>query len=235
WYLHSYLEAAAAAGWDAWAVNLRGHWGSRPVPDLGRVSVPDHVKDVRDCLDVLGPAVVLGHSMGGLVAQKIAEEGAARAAIFLTSAAPRGLLVLSGPVRRRVGGQVGGGLANRPFPPSPETAAALIANRLSPEIAQRLYPRLVPESGRAARELAFGAIAVDPKLVRCPTLVVGARDDVITPAALQRKIARKYGATYLEAIGHAHMLMLEDGWQRPLDAIPGWVDRTAPRRGAGSA
>ncbi len=229
WYLHSYLEAAAAAGWDAWAVNLRGHWGSRPVPDLGRVSVLDYVKDVRDCLDVLGPAVVLGHSMGGLVAQKIAEEGAARAAIFLTSAAPRGLLVLSWPVLRRMWRHVGVVLANRPFTPSPETAAALIANRLSPEIAQRLYPRLVPESGRAARELAFGAIAVDPKLVRCPTLVVGARDDVITPAALQRKIARKYGATYLEASGHAHMLMLEEGWQRPFDAILAWMDRTVPR------
>lgn len=25
WYLRNYLYAAAAAGWDAWAVNLRGH------------------------------------------------------------------------------------------------------------------------------------------------------------------------------------------------------------------
>jgi pimeloyl-ACP methyl ester carboxylesterase len=228
WYLRSYLEAAAAAGWNTWAVNLRGHWGSRPVPDLGRVSVLDYVQDVRDCLATLGPAVVLGHSMGGLVAQKVAEAGGVSAAVFLTSAPPRGIMVLSWPVLRRAWRHAGVVLGNRPFKPSPEDAAALIANRLPRETAERLYPQLVPESGRAARELAFGAIAVDPRLVRCPTLVVGAEHDVITPARVQRKIAAKYGATYLEAIGHAHMLMLEDGWQRPLDAILGWIDRTAP-------
>ena len=94
WYLENYLKAAAAEGWDAWAVNLRGHWGSRPVLDLGRVSVLDYVEDVRDCLRALGPSAVLGHSMGGLIAQKIAEEGAVTAAVFLTSAPPRGIVVL---------------------------------------------------------------------------------------------------------------------------------------------
>lgn len=229
WYLHSYLEAAAAAGWNAWAVNLRGHWGSRPVRDLGRVSVLDYVQDVRDCLTALGAAVVLGHSMGGLVAQKVAEEGGVRAAVFLTSAAPRGIIILSWPVLRRVWRHAGVVLGHGTFLPTPEDAAALIANRLPREMAERLYPQLVPESGRAARELALGRIAVDARLVRCPTLVVGAEDDVITPARVQRRIAAKYGATYFEAKGHAHMLMLEDGWQRPLDAILGWLDRAAPR------
>ncbi len=50
WYLRSWLYAAAQAGWDAWALNLRGHHGSRPVRDLGRVSLLDYVEDVHDCL-----------------------------------------------------------------------------------------------------------------------------------------------------------------------------------------
>jgi pimeloyl-ACP methyl ester carboxylesterase len=229
WYLRSYLEAAAAAGWDTWAVNLRGHWGSRPVPDLGRISVLDYVQDVRDCLAALGPAVVLGHSMGGLVTQKIAEEGRARAAVLVTSAPPRGIVVLRWAVLSRMWRHAGVIFRSRPFLPSPEDAAALIANRLPREIAERLYPQLVPESGRAARELALGQIGVDANRVRCPVLVVGAEHDVITPASVQRKIATKYAATYLEAAGHAHMLMLEDGWERPLDAILAWADRAVPR------
>ncbi|HKZ04967.1 MAG TPA: alpha/beta hydrolase [Methylomirabilota bacterium] len=229
WYLRSYLEAAAAAGWDAWAVNLRGHWGSRPVADLGRVSVLDYVQDVRDCLAVLGPSVVIGHSMGGLVAQKIAEEGLARAAVFVTSAAPRGIVILSWPVVRRMWRHAGMLFRNRPFTPTPEDAEALIANALPRERARQLYPKLVPESGRAARELAFGAIAVDARRVRCSTLVVGAERDVITPASVQRRIAAKYAATYIEAAGHAHMLMLEDGWERPFDAILTWLERAVGR------
>lgn len=89
WYWVNYMMAAAQAGWDAWAINLRGHHGSRPVPDLGRVSVLDYVQDVRDCLRGLGEVILVGHSMGGLIAQKVAESGGVRAAVALTSAAPR--------------------------------------------------------------------------------------------------------------------------------------------------
>jgi len=118
-------------------------------------------------------------------------------------------------------------LGSRPFQPSREDAAALIANGLSRETQEQLYPRLVPESGRAARELALGSVPVAAGRVRCPTLVVGAERDAITPAGVQRKIAAKYGATYQEAAGHAHMLMIEDGWERPFKAILAWLDRAS--------
>ena len=71
---------------------------------------------------------------------------------------------------------------------------------------------------------------VDARRVRCPTLVVGAERDAITPAAVQRKIASKYGAAYLEAAGHAHMLMLEEGWERPFKDVLGWMERALDER-----
>ena len=92
WYLRSWLYAAAHAGWDAWALNLRGHHGSRPVQDLGRVSVLDYVEDVHDCLRTLREAVVIGHSMGGLVAQKVAEGGRVRAAVSFKLSPPGGAM-----------------------------------------------------------------------------------------------------------------------------------------------
>src|SRR3989454_10508676 len=95
WYLRPWLYAAAQSGWDSWAVNLRGHHGSRPVTDLGRVSVSEYVEDVEDCLRQFGEAVVIGHSMGGLIAQKVAEGGRVRAAVFATSAAPHGIRVVT--------------------------------------------------------------------------------------------------------------------------------------------
>ncbi len=97
WYWHRYMRLAADAGWDVWAVNLRGHHGSRPVADLGRVSVRDYVADVAALLDAMGPAVIIGHSMGGLIAQMAATRAGVRAAVFLTSAAPRGIVVLRAP------------------------------------------------------------------------------------------------------------------------------------------
>ena len=66
WYLRPWLYADAQASWDSWAVNLRGYYGSRPVPELGRVSLSECVEYVEDCLRHFGEAVLIGHSLGGL-------------------------------------------------------------------------------------------------------------------------------------------------------------------------
>ncbi|HEX9126033.1 MAG TPA: alpha/beta fold hydrolase [Methylomirabilota bacterium] len=225
WYLRSWLYAAAQAGWDARALNLRGHHGSRPVQDLGRVSILDYVEDVHDCLRTLGEAVLIGHSMGGLVAQKVAEGGRVRAAVFATSAAPKGIRIVTWPLVLRMPRYAVPILASRPFTIGPDDAAALIGNRLTPEQQAWAYPQLVPESGRAAREMALGSVAVDPAGIRCPTLVLGAEHDRITPAPVERKIAARYGSEYLEAPGHAHMLMLEEGWELPFGEVLSWLAR----------
>ena len=225
WYLRTWLYAAAQAGWDAWALNLRGHHGSRPVPDMGRVSVLEYVEDVHDCLRTFREAVVIGHSMGGLVAQKVAEGGRVRAAVFATSAAPKGIRIVTWPVLARMPRYAGPIFASRPFSISAGDAAALLGNRLTPELQAWAYPRMVPESGRAAREMALGSIAVDPTGIRCPTLVLGAEHDRITPTSVQRKLAARYGSQYLEAAGHAHLLMLEPGWERPFAGVLEWLAR----------
>jgi pimeloyl-ACP methyl ester carboxylesterase len=225
WYLRTWLYAAAHAGWDAWALNLRGHHGSRPVQDLGRVSVLDYVEDVHDCLRTLREAVVIGHSMGGLVAQKAAEGGRVRAAVFVASAPPKGIRALTGPVLWRMPRYAMSILRSRPFMIAPDDAAALLGNRMTAEQQAWAYPQLVAESGRAAREMALGSIAVDPAGIRCPTLVLGAEHDRITPASVERRIAAHYGSEYLEAVGHAHMLMLEEGWELLFGQVLSWLAR----------
>jgi non-heme chloroperoxidase len=224
WYLRPWLYAAALAGWESWAVNLRGHHGSRPVADLGRVPIAAYVEDVEDCLRQLGEAVVIGHSMGGLIAQKVAEGGRVRAAVFATSAAPHGIRVVTWSLLMALPHYALAMLQSREFLPTPEDAIRLMGNRLSPERQAWAYPNLVPESARAARQMALGRITVDAAAIRCPTLVLGATDDRVTPAAVQRKIAARYGSRYLEAPGHGHLPMLEDGGEQIFADILHWLD-----------
>jgi pimeloyl-ACP methyl ester carboxylesterase len=103
---------------------------------------------------------------------------------------------------------------------------SLLGNRLAPNVQAWAYPQLVPESGRAAREMALGSIAVDPASVRCPTLVLGTEADHITsPVSVQRKIAARYNSEYLEAAGHAHLPMLEPGGECLFADVLSWLAR----------
>src|SRR6185295_12439662 len=55
----------------------------------------DYVADALEVARTLKNPIVIGHSMGGLVAQKVAEAGACRAAVFLSAAPPRWIPVVS--------------------------------------------------------------------------------------------------------------------------------------------
>jgi len=148
-----------------------------------------------------------------------------RAAVFATSAAPKGIRVLTWPVLWRMPRYAPAILRSRPFTIGPEDAAALLANRMTPGQQAWAYPQLVAESGRAAREMALGGVAVEPAAIRCPTFVLSAEHDRITPASVERQIAARYGSEYHEAPGHAHMLMLEEGWEVPFREVLAWLDR----------
>ncbi|MEZ5922976.1 MAG: alpha/beta hydrolase [Hyphomicrobiaceae bacterium] len=72
WYSHNGMLEALPSGWRAYAVSLRGHGGSSK-PRQG-YTVQGHADDVIGFMAAMGltKAVVIGHSMGSLIAQEIA-------------------------------------------------------------------------------------------------------------------------------------------------------------------
>ncbi len=224
WLFSNWLPRAAERGWDAWAVNLRGREGSRPVSDLGKVGLGDFVADVREVIRYTGPAVVVGYSMGGLVVQVAsALDPNVRAAVYACSIPPRGIVALSGRVLRHSVRYLPAMLAGKTFQPNRADADAVIFNRLRPEERDRWFPRMLADSGRVARQIALEAIKVDGDKVRCPTLVVSAVDDYISPRKIQPKLVAKYRAEHIGFPGRAHMLPLEDGWEQAIDAVLDWA------------
>ena len=68
----------AAAGYDCYAVSLRGQGGSERQEGMKPSSLAQHAADLRHILSSLqGPAVLIGHSFGGLVVQRWARSLAA--------------------------------------------------------------------------------------------------------------------------------------------------------------
>jgi non-heme chloroperoxidase len=225
WQFEELQRYFAALGYPSHAINLRGHHGSRPVPDLGRVSVLDYVDDALPVARALGRPIVVGHSMGGLVAQKLAEAGVTSAAVLLCAAPPKGISIFSPSLFVKQLKHAREILLSHPIMPDARDINDLAFNRIPPAERPALLARLVPESGRAGREMSFGAIAVDEQKVRCPVLSISAEDDRFVVARVGRQIARKYRADHLHFTGHGHFITGEPGWEAVAAEVARWLER----------
>lgn len=91
WAWEKWLGFFAAAGWRCYAMSLRNHTGSRAVaePEYLRLRVADYAEDIRTLARWLdGPPVLIGHSMGGISAQKAAEGLDLKGLVLVASVGP---------------------------------------------------------------------------------------------------------------------------------------------------
>ena len=102
WMWEPYQSLLARHGYETHALNLRGHHGSRPVPDIGKVPIDAYVEDALQVARAVGNPIIIGHSLGGLIAQEVAEHGACRALVLIGSAPPRWIPALSGVLLRHL-------------------------------------------------------------------------------------------------------------------------------------
>src|SRR2546423_14668664 len=75
WMWDNYLGSFAGRGYTGYALNLRGHHGSKPVDDIGRVPFADYLADARAGAAAIGNPIIVGHPMGGLLRHKLPGAG----------------------------------------------------------------------------------------------------------------------------------------------------------------
>lgn len=239
WAWDNYRSVLEAAGYACVAVTLPYHnTDSSAVadPKLGTASLLDYAAALEQQIRALPEKpVIIGHSMGGLIAQILASRDLAQAAVLITPAPPAGILALTPSVLKTFSPIIGRwNFWKQPFNFPQKTAQYAILNRLSAAQQTAEYARFVPESGRAAFEIGYWmldrkhAARVDATQVRCPMLVIGATEDRITPASVVKQVAEKYStASYRQYNQHAHMIMIEDGWQVVAQDVLTWIKQHA--------
>lgn len=228
WYFDRYQRFLAARGYPTYAVNLRGHCGSKPVGDLGAVSIYQYAEDAEVVARHLGRPIVIGHSMGGLLAQKLAESDAARAAVLMCAAAPRGISLFSWRLALRQLKHLPALVRSRALVGTRSDYDVLTFNRVPDSERDALFPRFVADSGRVGRELSLSVMPVDERKVRCPVLVIACSDDRFVVPRVARRLARKYRAPYWEYADHGHFPQYEPGWEAMAGDIARWLDGVVP-------
>lgn len=176
--------------------------------------------------------IVIGHSMGGLIAQKVAEAGHAACLALFAPASPadaRGKPKLT-PLFT---------FLNLALAGKPETKAGKmwkagfkfgVANVVPPARHDDLYAKMVYDSGQVLADLAWPAkdpnkaAYVDASKVTVPVLVMAGALDRTTPVEDVRLVGKKYaGAEYREYPNNAHYLIDEPNTMKILDDLIAWL------------
>jgi len=218
-----------------------------PPPELGDTSLIDYADALEEQIKGLAhKPVIVGHSMGGIIAQILVARGVAQAGIFLAPAPPAGApatweLLMPSVSRTLTGKLFLAAIPKEPHRLSFKQAAYSCLNGLSPERQKEEYDKWVYESGRALWELGFWyldgrkATKVDPDKITVPTLTVAAGRDRIVPERVVRSNAARYrdrDGEYTVFQSLAHMLIIEDGWEEVADHCAAWMDQHVPTAAA---
>lgn len=228
WQFEWLQDALATAGYRSLAINYRGHHDSRPVSRLGHVGVHDYLRDALSACTHLGTRpIVIGQSMGGLIAQLVAERGAARATVLSCSLPPAGIRWRSVSDLRMARGHAAATLSGRPLQPDRAELDDLIFNRIPAGQRPEFFSRQVPESSRAAMQIALGLIGVRRRHVNGPVLSLTTGLDRLVLPSVGHAIARRYRADtiHLHDAGH-YALVGEPGWRAAATQVIEWIDAT---------
>lgn len=230
--------AAIAPGWPGEPETVES--ARRNPQAVARLGVDEVVRHYATILAPLeGPLVVIGHSVGGQVAQRLLAEGHASAAVAIDPAPIKGVVALAPSALRMVS------IAMR-NPANLRRAKSLtrrqfrygFANAVSQREADMLYDAwTIPSPMRPLFQTATAnlapksAVTVDTRTSsRGPLLLIAGSEDRTIPAPSVKSTRKLYAPSsavtdYEELPNKGHSLTVDSGWPVVADTSVRWLKR----------
>ena len=205
------------------------------VANVGIDDITSHMVQVIEGLDAA--PVIVGHSFGGLIAEKLLGEGYGSVAVAIDPAQIKGVLPL--PLA-----QLRSGLPALGNPANRHKAVSLTAkefrfgfgNALSEDESDALFERwTIPSPARPLFEAAVANFSLhSPAKVdtqneeRGPLLLISGTEDHTVPDKVTRSTLKQYrdssAVTELKQFeGRGHSLTIDAGWKDVADAVLDWL------------
>ncbi len=236
WYWENYQAFFTSKGYRCLTPTLRHHdvRPGDPIPtDLATTSIREYIADLFDLIQNLNEIpILMGHSMGALLAQILSTQTDCKALVLIAPAAPRDIPCLSFSVLKLFWSSfTQWGFWKKPVRPTFKEVAYSVF-QLMPFIEQkRMHDQFIFESGKAAAEIGLPmfdknkATGVDETRISCPVLICAGAQDRTIPLDSVKKMHKKYSriATLKVYEDHAHWLLGETGWENVAQDIDDWL------------
>jgi pimeloyl-ACP methyl ester carboxylesterase len=230
-----WLERAAARGYPGHAPSWPYHDGdpatlrSNVDPRLGRLTFGAVTRHMKAFIDTLPERpVLIGHSIGGLLVQKLVNDGYARVAVSISSAPALGVLSGDPHFWRANFPHINPFAGNRPVRMTPERFHYTFANTMSRAASDAAFERyVVPESRNVPRSTLTPAARIRFRAPHAPLLFIAGAQDHLTPVAMIRRNARSYrDPVPVETFeGRSHFICNQDGWEEVADRALNWLEQ----------
>ena len=222
-------------GFHVIRAKLRHHQVGSIHSNIGNLSLDDYLSDLEKQIDELDHRpIILGHSMGGLLALKLCERNKSKLGILITPAAPAGINAISlSVIRIFISNIFRWKFWRRPVPPNYKSARYGVLHDLSEARAIELFNTLnCAESGRALCEIGFPFLykncpsKIDFNQYNCKTLIIGCGRDRITPISIARKLSVALGdaADYHEFSKFSHYVMENEEFHAVFSVCINWLN-----------
>jgi alpha-beta hydrolase superfamily lysophospholipase len=234
-----------ARGWTCHAPTLFPEFRVRenPTGQLSTLSLNDYVEAMKTAARAIAradaePPVLMGHSMGGLIVQKLLEQGVGRAGVLVTPAQPVDCQVPDPRVLFTFANIVLRGDPARAYKVWKTGFRWGVLNCVPAARHDAIHAQALFDSGMVYQQLGKPAsdphrtAIIDETRIEAPILTIGATQDRATPIAAVRKVAHKYarvGGDYREYADAAHWIIDEPATERMVGDVCAWLDRVLGR------
>lgn len=242
-YFVSYFEArgysCTAPEWPYRNASVRELRENTPpeVAEIGVLELTDHFESIIRAMD--DAPILVGHSLGGLIVQKLLDRGVGSAGVVLDSVAPEGVLAVDWTVLKANSSVLFKWMGWEKVQTMTLAEFQYAFTNTLPQAQQEaFYDRyVVPESGRVFFQIAFAQL--DPHHAtrvnfknndRAPLLLIAGEKDHLVPAHITKSNYDHYKhstaqTNFVEFKDRTHLLMAQDGWQEIAGYIDTWLEQ----------